>query len=220
MSSRRLVLSIIVAAAVVAWRPALGTDVSALDILGLRLGMTESEARTAADEAGMNVVDVQGAMTFEQAILFRLGERIMLGDQRSIGQIAFADEDVVVRAFFVPMPDEPLVHSLFRDVRREDSTADEVEQEVVALYGEPDAVIADVHTWADPEDLLPHPFEPDAFMLRPYAARLELHTRPTIAGRGMVVGQLILRDPGIEREAQEAVDRAVAQRLSADPSDG
>ena len=48
MSSQRLLLSIIVAAAVVAWRPALGTDVSALDILGLRLGMSESEARAAA----------------------------------------------------------------------------------------------------------------------------------------------------------------------------
>ena len=224
MSPRRLLLPPIVAAVVIAvsavGRPAMGTDVQDLDILGLRLGMDEQAARAAAEQAGLAVVELERGMSFEQAVLFHLGGRIMLGDMRDIGRIAFADDEVVVRAFFVPMPDGPLVHSLFRDVRREDTTAEDVRAEIVAVYGEPDAKIADVDTWADPADLLPHPFEPDEFMLRPYAARMELHMRPTIAGRGIIIGQLILRDPAIERQAQDAVERAVADRPLVEPPSG
>lgn len=172
---------------------AVAADPSTFDVMGLKPGMTFDEVQTAAENNGLTISGRDPGPSFEQAVAQRRGQQMNGAVPSEVSKIDLVGDDARIEVFFVPTPEGPRAYQIAASVLKVNGGAD-LRASIIVKYGQPDQSRRSEWLWGDTAIFYAR--------TKPY---LEYQPTPVSATSPKPIGRLILADPALQKDAQEAI---------------
>ena len=175
-------------------------DVRNFDVSGMQLGMSVGEIEAAAAAKGLLETARMKAPWFEQAVMIRKKRTVEARNYGGIRKLEFETKTEHVEVDFVAMPEGPRAYMIHYVNSDPSLSSEAMSAGVERKYGAPDKRGELKWVWGDVATI-PLRTEPN----------LEYKIEPltTLVGR-KAIGSLTLRDPGLPKESQAAIEEAAS----------
>jgi len=194
MAMRSVFLGLLVGMSLVSAVPSThAADPSYFDVFGLKLGMTASEAESAAQKSGFTVAGRDRGPSFDQAVSHRRGQRVSGGAYTAVNKINLMRNDARVEVFFVPTAAGPRVYQIAANIITVEDGAD-LTNIMIRKYGQPEHDGQREWLWGDTGMFYAR--------TKPF---LEFQPNPTSATAPKPVGRLILCDPTLQKLSHDEI---------------
>lgn len=199
---RHAVLALAITVGLLSPAPLVAADVGGFDILGIQLGMSPDEVEAQARAKGFESLVSGASPSFEQLVAMRSREQVLPKDFSGVLSIRFSSDREAAEVYFVQTPDGSQVSQIAYRFFGTGVNLDQMTDQVVGKYGQPDLERADQWLWGDTAEYVQQ-------RKGPY---LEFDRGPMrVLGR-QPLGTLTLGDPSLRATINDAVAEAASQR--------